>query len=51
MSVDHDPRDRVVPPRCHECNAPLCLDDADFVLHPGSSPVFCNYCLALVIFE
>ena len=49
MQIDHDPHVRVGPPRCQECNAPLCLDDVNFVLHPSVSPVLCNDCLALIL--
>lgn len=53
MQVQHQPNGRVGPPRCHECNAPLGIDDAAFSRQawplPDFSRFLCNDCREPVV--
>jgi len=53
MQVQHHPNGRVGPPRCHECNAPLGIDDAAFSkqasLLKDLSQFLCNDCRELMM--
>jgi len=51
MQIDHDLHGRVGPPRCQECNAPLCTDDVAYSGGVDTSIALCNDCLQLMISE